>query len=102
MIEHAVLKTITAFLNTDGGALLVGVSDDGIISGIEKDGFQIFGGEPFLNQVAAESPEDYFMEAVAAYMVNPTVLYTVDLSMYEWVGNEVFGGREYLRRGGIK
>ena len=40
MIEHAVLKTITAFLNTDGGALLVGVSDDGIISGIEKDGFQ--------------------------------------------------------------
>ena len=39
-IEHAVLKTITAFLNTDGGTLLVGVSDDGSINGIEHDGFQ--------------------------------------------------------------
>jgi hypothetical protein len=38
-IEHAVLKTITAFLNTDGGTLLVGVSDDGTIIGIDHDGF---------------------------------------------------------------
>ncbi len=38
-IELAVLKTITAFLNTDGGTLLVGVADDGSISGIDHDGF---------------------------------------------------------------
>ena len=39
-VEHAVLKTITAFLNSDGGTLLVGVGDDGSLIGIETDGFQ--------------------------------------------------------------
>jgi len=39
-IEYSFLKTINAFLNTDGGTLLVGVSDNGIVNGIEKDGFQ--------------------------------------------------------------
>ena len=38
-IELAVLKSITAFLNTDGGTLLVGVADDGTIIGIDHDGF---------------------------------------------------------------
>lgn len=39
-VEQAVMKTITAFLNTDGGVLLIGVSDDGKITGIKKDGFK--------------------------------------------------------------
>ena len=38
-IEDSFLKTINAFLNTDGGTLLIGVSDNGTIIGIEKDGF---------------------------------------------------------------
>jgi predicted HTH transcriptional regulator len=38
-IEHDVLKTIVAFLNTDGGILLVGVKDDGNILGIDLDQF---------------------------------------------------------------
>lgn len=36
-ITHAVLKTIAAFLNTEGGDLLIGVADDGSIVGIEHD-----------------------------------------------------------------
>lgn len=36
-ITHAVLKTIAAFLNTEGGDLLIGVADDGTIVGIELD-----------------------------------------------------------------
>lgn len=36
-VTHAVLKTIAAFLNTDGGDLLIGVADDGTILGIERD-----------------------------------------------------------------
>jgi type I site-specific restriction-modification system R (restriction) subunit len=36
-ITHAVLKTIAAFLNTDGGDLLIGVADDGTVGGIEPD-----------------------------------------------------------------
>lgn len=38
-IEHAVLKTICAFLNSEGGDLLIGVRDDGSIEGIEPDQF---------------------------------------------------------------
>ena len=36
-VTHATLKTIAAFLNTEGGDLLIGVADDGSIVGIEKD-----------------------------------------------------------------
>ena len=36
-VTHAALKTIAAFLNTDGGDLLIGVADDGAIVGIERD-----------------------------------------------------------------
>jgi hypothetical protein len=39
-IEHSVLKTIAAFLNTEGGSLLIGVMDTGGLCGIEKDHFQ--------------------------------------------------------------
>jgi len=38
-MEQAVLKTITAFMNTEGGTLLVGVKDNGEILGIEEDKF---------------------------------------------------------------
>jgi hypothetical protein len=36
-ITHAVLKTIAAFANTNGGTLMIGVADDGTPIGIEKD-----------------------------------------------------------------
>ena len=36
-ITHAALKTIAAFLNTEGGDLLIGVADDGSVVGIEHD-----------------------------------------------------------------
>lgn len=39
-IEHASLKTICAFLNSEGGDLLIGVRDDGSIEGIETDQFE--------------------------------------------------------------
>ena len=38
-IELAWLKALVAFMNTDGGILLLGVSDEGIVSGLEADGF---------------------------------------------------------------
>jgi len=38
-IENSALKTVVAFLNTEGGTLLVGVKDDGSILGFEKDQF---------------------------------------------------------------
>jgi hypothetical protein len=38
-IERACLKSISAFLNSNGGLLLIGVRDDGSIEGIESDKF---------------------------------------------------------------
>lgn len=40
IITHATLKTIAAFLNTEGGDLLLGVADDGSIVGLALDGFE--------------------------------------------------------------
>jgi type I restriction enzyme R subunit len=39
VVTHAALKTIAAFLNTEGGDLLIGVADDGAVVGIEHDQF---------------------------------------------------------------
>jgi hypothetical protein len=39
-VTHAVLKTIAAFLNTEGGDLLIGVADDRSLVGIEADDFE--------------------------------------------------------------
>lgn len=40
IVTYAVLKTIAAFLNTEGGDLLIGVADDRSIVGIEMDQFE--------------------------------------------------------------
>ncbi|MDX2480811.1 MAG: putative DNA binding domain-containing protein [Desulfuromusa sp.] len=39
-IELAWLKGVAAFLNTDGGTLLIGVADSGEITGLEQDVFE--------------------------------------------------------------
>ena len=39
-IELAWLKTVVAFLNTEGGTLLIGVDDNGTIQGLAADGFE--------------------------------------------------------------
>ncbi|MDQ2946619.1 MAG: putative DNA binding domain-containing protein, partial [Acidobacteriota bacterium] len=36
-MEHVIVKTVAAFLNSKGGDLLIGVQDDGSIFGIESD-----------------------------------------------------------------
>ncbi|MGD8413523.1 MAG: putative DNA binding domain-containing protein [Candidatus Latescibacterota bacterium] len=38
-VEISWLKTVVAYLNTEGGVLIVGVNDDGEVSGIESDNF---------------------------------------------------------------
>jgi len=49
-VTHAALKTIAAFLNTDGGDLLIGVGDDGSIIGIERD--QLESDDKFMRHLA--------------------------------------------------
>jgi type I restriction enzyme R subunit len=50
VMTHAVLKTIAAFLNTEGGDLLIGVADDGSIVGIERD--QLESDDKFMRHLA--------------------------------------------------
>ena len=50
VVTHAVLKTIAAFLNTEGGDLLIGVADDGSIVGIEHD--QLENDDKFMRHLA--------------------------------------------------
>jgi hypothetical protein len=49
-VTHASLKTIAAFLNTEGGDLLIGVADDGSIVGIERD--QLENDDKFMRHLA--------------------------------------------------
>jgi type I restriction enzyme R subunit len=49
-ITHAVLKTIAAFLNTEGGDLLIGVAADGSLVGTERD--QLESDDKFMRHLA--------------------------------------------------
>ena len=49
-VTQAALKTIAAFLNTEGGDLLIGVADDGSIVGIETD--QLENDDKFMRHLA--------------------------------------------------
>ncbi|TAL49471.1 hypothetical protein EPN83_00390 [Patescibacteria group bacterium] len=63
-LERSVMKTIAAFLNSDGGNLIVGVSDNGGIAGLEddiktlirkdKDGFENHFNQAFKTTIGAE------------------------------------------------
>jgi hypothetical protein len=48
-VTHSVLKTIAAFLNTEGGDLLIGVADDRNVLGIEQDGLE--NGDKFMRHL---------------------------------------------------
>ena len=54
-IEHAVLKTIAAFLNTHGGTVVIGADDKGTALGLDNDGFQT---EDKMNQHLANLIRD--------------------------------------------
>ena len=49
-VEHAILKTLCGFMNTDGGVLLVGVDDDGIIVGVDRE----------MKMIYKSSSDEYF------------------------------------------
>jgi hypothetical protein len=64
-VTHAVLKTIAAFLNMDGGDLLIGVADDRTIVGIEPDGFE---SEDLFMQHLAQVVREGLGDRVSAYI----------------------------------
>jgi hypothetical protein len=69
-IENAVLKTIAAFCNTNGGELLIGVADDKSILGIDHDAF---------------SNDDRFQLHLRNLLVERLIPSAADLVRYEMV-----------------
>lgn len=39
-LEYSAMKTLAAFLNSQGGTLVIGVKDNGEVTGLERDGFE--------------------------------------------------------------
>lgn len=96
-MEDACLKTMVAFLNTDGGTLLVGVADDGAILGIEADRFP--SNDRFLLHVNTMIREH----------IGPEFAPFIDYALYEIDGREVLAitcrqssEPAFLRRGGAE
>ncbi|MEX1668372.1 RNA-binding domain-containing protein [Zhongshania guokunii] len=65
-IETAALKTIVAFLNSEGGTLLVGVSDRGEVKGVDSEIEKFYGGDSdkffkhFKNKLKERIGEQYY------------------------------------------
>ncbi len=63
-IEFSVLKTVAAFLNTEGGELIIGVDDDGKVLGLtedyqcvhkkNRDGYELFLNDLIFNSLGAD------------------------------------------------
>lgn len=69
-IEHQCVKTIAALMNTHGGALIVGVRDNGQIKGIEIDNFASYDeAERHITQIVKRDMNEY-----AALLVDPKVV----------------------------
>jgi hypothetical protein len=77
-IEHASLKTIAAFLNTDGGTLLIGVDDVGEPRGLAEDQF--------------DSHDDMMLHLtnIVKDRVGTSFMRFLDFSVEEIDGEEVF------------
>ena len=69
-ITHSVLKTIAAFMNTDGGTLLIGVTDAGGFFGLDADGFD--NDDAFLRFLMDKARSA--LGSVAAAHLNPAVV----------------------------
>jgi len=82
-LEKSVLKTISGFLNAKGGALLVGVKDDGEQSGIEKEVDKFYKGvnddflKHFKNILKSSIGEEYypFIDYQIVGVDNKSILY---------------------------
>lgn len=76
-IEQAVLKTIVAFCNTDGGELFIGVNDSGELIGISNDQFP--NDDKFL----------LHLNNIIKQRIKPLVLDLIDMSVTEIRGQKI-------------
>ncbi len=58
-LRHSALKTIAAFLNSDGGTLIIGVDDSGRVCGLEQDLQLVNGSRDRFEQLVASLISEY-------------------------------------------
>jgi len=80
-LEKAVMRTICGFMNAEGGILLIGVGDDGIIEGLESDykTFKKYGKDYF---------EGYLYQ-IFGLMVGKEYMHLIDITFYDFGGKNV-------------
>jgi len=64
--EHVIVKSITGFMNAEGGTLLIGVADSGTVVGVEadyatlskpnRDGYELFLSQLVIDKITGSSP----------------------------------------------
>ena len=67
---------------------------------LEEENIELIGDNPFVTPLAAQSPEDYFIEAFTSYVADPVKLMLLDEPIYDFLRDN-FMDHEYLARGGV-
>jgi hypothetical protein len=80
-LERVILKTIVAFLNAEGGVLLIGVADDGSVPGIEDD--------YALMKMPDRDRYELWLRDVLITAVGATAASWVDVAFEQVEGNDV-------------
>ncbi|MBR9832372.1 ATP-binding protein [bacterium] len=80
-IEVAVLKTIAAFINTDGGNLFIGIDDNGVALGLDND-FKT------LKKKDIDGFEQYLMQLISLKL-GTHLCTAVNVSFYRYGENDV-------------
>jgi serine/threonine protein kinase len=81
MLERGVLKTVAAFLNTDGGTLVIGVADDHAIVGIETD-------YPSLRCQSRDGWRLAFDELISSQL-GTAAMNSINLQLEPWQGRTI-------------
>jgi serine/threonine protein kinase len=79
--EHEVVKTIAAFLNTDGGALIIGMKDDHTTIGIEVD-------YPTVCKPSSDGWRLTFDNLISSQLGTAVMSY-IDLQLEPWQGRTI-------------
>ena len=103
-LRHSVLKTVCAFMNTEGGTLVIGVEDDGSICGLRND-LSVLGSLDRIQQTIANLISDRIGAAATPYVrlrfeeIGDDTVCVVDVeSVREGVFLQSERGREFFVR----
>lgn len=99
-VEREAIETLAAFLNTDGGTLIIGVKNDGTIVGIEvdypwvkprsRDGWRLTFDHLVTNQLGAEVMKCIDLQLEPWYHRTIAVIRCLPREEPTWIGDELY------------